>query len=877
MLPTAIIVFHLAASAGPFTAQPEDSNTYSYRGDAIAELPPSGMTLSMHFDGSDQQLELERFAVTDHSTRFLIQDHHGRERLLAFDPDSVVLLRGKASGDSDSSVFLALSPHGAIGTASIDGGSFALTPADNRRGLAHTGLSWRKMQAGEQPPLGVPICGAEKSESSPPPARGIINQQRLRLDLAVETDFEYLELFEGDAIAAAEYLVALYGAVAMVYERDVAIELKVVWSRLWETSDDLFNEDNPLNPFKNYWNKNMGHVDRDLAQFLTGRTNLPYGGVAWVSATCGNNAYSVSGYTLGSFYSATAPAFGNWDINVAAHELGHNCGTWHTHDYEIDNCAGGDILRGSIMSYCHTTTGGNANIDLRFHEVTQAAMRSHVEEASCLVLNCNGNGESDADDIATGTSEDANGNLIPDDCEDCNENGSFDTDDISSGLSQDADANGIPDECEPDCNINGRPDALDIADGTSIDLWGNGIPDECEPDCDANGESDFNQIQVDMSLDLNRNAILDACEDCDADGTPDHTQLGGGSALWIAGTTHGEAVAFHALSGVPIAAASGEVVTEAHDLRVIGNEILISDHPEHRVAIYNRSTGAYTDALTESLMEPSGLATLSNGDLLVVSTGTHSVERFDLGTRAHLGSFIQSGEGGLVSPRAILMLADGHALISTEDDSVLEFDASGGFVRTLISSGPLTPVWIRGMAQRPGGTILITSSKANAIYEYDRSTGDPIGRWDRGGLEEGYWGLGQPWTIRIGPDGDVYVSTFEANTAVQVYEEPTGLFKRRYYILSQLIPGPTGFDFAPPAEDDCDGNLVLDSCDLTNGTHEDSNNNGIPDQCECAGDFDGDGVVAVNDILYVTANWGNPFGADDLLLVIAFWGECVLP
>ena len=62
----------------------------------------------------------------------------------------------------------------------------------------------------------------------------------------------------------------------------------------------------------------MQEVDRDLAQFLTGRTNLPYGGVAYVSATCSEIAYSVSGYTLGSFYSTTEPGFGNWDIVVSA-------------------------------------------------------------------------------------------------------------------------------------------------------------------------------------------------------------------------------------------------------------------------------------------------------------------------------------------------------------------------------------------------------------------------------------------------------------------------------------------------------------------------------------------------------------------------------
>jgi hypothetical protein len=46
--------------------------------------------------------------------------------------------------------------------------------------------------------------------------------------------------------------------------------------------------------------------------------------------------------------------------------------------------------------------------------------------------------------------------------------------------SQDCNGNNIPDDCEEDCNDNGVQDACDIADGTSKDVDGNGRPDECE-------------------------------------------------------------------------------------------------------------------------------------------------------------------------------------------------------------------------------------------------------------------------------------------------------------------------------------------------------------------------------------------------------------
>jgi hypothetical protein len=105
-----------------------------------------------------------------------------------------------------------------------------------------------------------------------------------------------------------------------------------------------------------------------------------------------------------------------------------------------------------------------------------------------VVSDCNSNGIPDSEDIASGTSQDADGDGVPDECFfDCNGNGVQDADDIANGTSADCNANGAPDECEiaagtlPDCNGNGVADGCDISTGTSNDVNGNGVPDECEP------------------------------------------------------------------------------------------------------------------------------------------------------------------------------------------------------------------------------------------------------------------------------------------------------------------------------------------------------------------------------------------------------------
>ncbi|HNO77260.1 MAG TPA: choice-of-anchor Q domain-containing protein [Phycisphaerae bacterium] len=123
---------------------------------------------------------------------------------------------------------------------------------------------------------------------------------------------------------------------------------------------------------------------------------------------------------------------------------------------------------------------------------------------------CNNNGIPDAEDIASGTSEDCSLDGVPDECDpDCNQNAIPDSCDIASTSSNDCNHNAVPDECEidelstapggpffctgncaSDLNNNGVPDSCDISSGTSEDCNGSGIPDENKTDCNANGTPD---------------------------------------------------------------------------------------------------------------------------------------------------------------------------------------------------------------------------------------------------------------------------------------------------------------------------------------------------------------------------------------------------
>lgn len=85
---------------------------------------------------------------------------------------------------------------------------------------------------------------------------------------------------------------------------------------------------------------------------------------------------------------------------------------------------------------------------------------------------------------------------------------------------------------------------------------------------------------------------------------------------------------------------------------------------------------------------------------------------------------------------------------------------------------------------------------------------------------------------------------------------------------------------------DCNGNGVADSVDISAGTSTDSNQDGVPDECGCVADFDGNGAVDGADLSRLLGAWGacascgvdltgdGQVLADDLAVLLSSWGAC---
>lgn len=834
-------------------------------------------------------LIVEPFSVTGPATRFVLGRKGQPDQAFSFDATRISFLRGKVSGQPNSHVFMALCDRQSTGYIDLGNGAgrYQIASRDNRgRALGPGVISvFQSLSTTSQVPA-VPFCGVQSHEvpdTNEPAlvglaaARGVSFVPGLKhIELAVETDFEYFSLFN-DLDAAATYLVQMYGAVSDIYIRDVDTRIELVFARLWDNPDDLFNDvdPSPLPEFQNYWNANMDAVSRDIAQLFSGRRDYPFGGQAFLSALCSSNGYSVVGYAAGFFPDPSMPSPFNYDIAVAAHEIAHNAGTAHTHDppNNIDTCndPGTTPQRGTIMSYCgQTWSGQNSNRDLYFHTTIVQNMKDHINSVACVIDDCNMNGTDDAMDVML-TSPDVNGNGVPDECEDCDDDGTLNDAEIIGG-SLDLNANGIPDECEPDCNNNNIPDDKDIADGTSPDLYGNGIPDECEPDCDNDGTSDYTEIQFDMTLDVDRNAVLDSCQDCDGDSTIDHEALNGSHNLWIAsGEVNTPVREFYASTGVLTKSSNGgpgALVQRGQDL-VIGpnRHVFVTSADDDRVMEFDLDGNYLGDFVAPGiggLDEPTGLIFGPDDNLYVSSSLTNNVLRYNGTTGVFIDAFASGG--GLVTPFGLIFGRNGNLFVASGSNEVIEYDGqNGSFIRVFISAadnGGLDQP--KGLTFKSDGNLLVCSFGTNETLEFDGETGAPLGKWAQVGTETRLTQV-SPWGIRVGPNGNVFiVRTGEdfgsgegkhkhhdhieddiyhgdddghglhlTNAQIYEFDVRTGNFLRTHIGGNDHgLLFPTGFDFVPGWEIDCNLNLLPDGCDIASGFSQDGDSNNVPDECD---------------------------------------------
>ncbi|MEX0876544.1 MAG: M12 family metallo-peptidase [Phycisphaerales bacterium] len=273
---------------------------------SLDSIPRGGELLvtGLQISGRPVELDLERFSVMAPDGRIVIAGAGGEREAEA----PIALFRGWVASDPESTAVLAVTPWWTQGVVSTAHETYYIStgPAvENGHGTLLVTAASDVPRDDAVPGCGLvapadiePVrrsSGAGAARSGPPPCR--------TARVALDTDFSYTQRVGGDALEAAAYAMLLTAAGSEIYQRDLNVRLAVSYLRVWEDNSDPYPASgDSLTQFEDHWRVNQIHVDRDFAMLLTGRTNLPYGGVAYLDALCSDfRGFGVVGYVRGSF------------------------------------------------------------------------------------------------------------------------------------------------------------------------------------------------------------------------------------------------------------------------------------------------------------------------------------------------------------------------------------------------------------------------------------------------------------------------------------------------------------------------------------------------------------------------------------------------
>ena len=193
--------------------------------------------------------------------------------------------------------------------------------------------------------------------------------------------------------------------------------------------------------------------------------------------------------------------------------------------------------------------------------------------------------------------------------------------------------------------------------------------------------------------------------------------------------------------------------------------------------------------LIVAIVSLEGVPSAQAVDLLVVSSGTNQVLRYDGQTGAFIDAFVPAGSGGLSVPFGVVFGPDGNIYASSSGSSqVLRYNGqTGAFIDAFVPAGSGGLVFPEGLVFGPDGNLYVNSSGSSQVLRYNGQTGAFIDVFVPSGVIN----------FVFGPDGNLYVLT---RSHVNRYNGTTGAFIDTFissfggttFFVNDLAFGPDG-------------------------------------------------------------------------------------
>jgi len=376
-------------------------------------------------------IELELVKVDLLKDDYILTTSDGRN--IARGEQEGVFYRGIIKGNSQSFASVSVTKRGIRILAGDDTGNYVV---GEMKGLREH-ILYNDLKLVESNPF---TCG---SDALSIPGQGLKNIPRMNhsrssmnscVPVYVECDYQtYLDIGGGTNIQAVEdYVMGLLADVAMLYANE-SIDMSLSEVFVWTTADPERNLTDAGEILEAFGLRIQDNYNGRLAHWIS--TRDLGGGIAWLDVLCSSyftfmadfdndnvdELHHAGPYAVSSGFSPTYSAFPtySWEVEVFAHEMGHNLGSKHTqacvwngNNTAIDGCVDTEDTcprptpncptdKGTVMSYCDLIQNCGILFSNGFGTQPGNLIRNNMNTANCT-LTCASTGNCAATETVSG-------------------------------------------------------------------------------------------------------------------------------------------------------------------------------------------------------------------------------------------------------------------------------------------------------------------------------------------------------------------------------------------------------------------------------------------------------------------------------------------